>query len=113
MATLLTLGQPATAFQFVYMIYLYTLPILLWAAFAWLVIDDQSTRAGSGAPAQPLRLLAALLIPLLGAVFVLLLTPSTRRSYGLSIFIGLLSFLAPLAVGLWLAGGPLGPKALG
>jgi hypothetical protein len=36
-----------------------------------------------------------------------------RRSSRIAIVItGLLVWLLPLAIGLWLAGGPLGPKAL-
>ncbi|MEI6459160.1 MAG: hypothetical protein WCP04_09525 [Pseudomonadota bacterium] len=113
MPTLLSLGEPATFFQFTYMVYLYGLPLLLWAAFAWLVIEEQERRAVAAEKVQPLQLLVALLLPLVGAVCVLLAIPRTRRAHGLVILIGLLAFLLPLAAGVWLAGGPLGPKALG
>jgi hypothetical protein len=113
MPTLLSLGQPASLFQFVYLVYLYGLPILLWAAYAWLVIDDQEARAATGESPNRLAILIAIVLPLIGATSVLLASPRTRRRHGLSVILGLLVFLLPLAAGLWLAGGPLGPKALG
>ena len=113
MPTLLSLGQPASLFQFVYLVCLHGLPILLWGATAWLVIDDQEARAAAGGTPNRWAILIALLVPLIGATAVLLASPTTRRRHGLSVVIGLLVFLVPLAAGLWLAGGPLGPKALG
>ena len=113
MPTVLSLGQPATAFQFAYMLYLYGLPLLLWAAFAFCVLEHDAERLRSGAAPRVWLTLLAILLPLVGAVFVLLGSAETRRRYGLVVIVGLLAFLLPLAVGLWLAGGPLGPKALG
>ena len=45
MPTVLSLGQPATAFQFAYMLYLYGLPLLLWAAFAFCVLEHDAAQA--------------------------------------------------------------------
>jgi hypothetical protein len=53
------------------------------------------------------------LLPLAGAAVVLLSEARTRHRYGLIVILGLVAFALPLAAGLWLAGGPLGPKALG
>jgi hypothetical protein len=113
MPTVLSLGQPATTFQFAYMLYLYGLPFLLWAVYAYCVLEDEADGLRAGLAARPLRTLVALLLPLAGAAVVLLSEPRTRHRYGLIVILGLVAFALPLAAGLWLAGGPLGPKALG
>jgi hypothetical protein len=55
-----------------------------------------------------------ILVPLVGGAWYLLTAAKTlKRSSRFAIVIsGLFVWLLPLAIGLWLAGGPLGPKAL-
>jgi hypothetical protein len=101
-----------TAFQIWFVVYLYLLPFLLYSTWASLAImdlverGDDSGRAGWGA--------LVILLPLVGGGWYLLTAAKTlRRSSRIAIVVtGLLVWLLPLAIGLWLAGGPLGPKAL-
>ncbi len=101
-----------TAFQIWFVVYLYLLPFLLYATWASLaVIDlveraDDPGRAGWGA--------LVVLLPLVGGAWYLLAAAKTPRlsSRIAIVAAGLCVWLLPLAVGLWLAGGPLGPKAL-
>ncbi len=113
MPSLFSVSSPATAFQWWFVVYLYVLPFMLyasWAALSILDLNEQSTKGGS-------RLLwgaAVLLLPIVGGAAYLLaaartLRPSSRYAI---VFAGLIVWLIPLAVGIWLAGGPLGPKAL-
>jgi len=112
MPSLFSLAQPVTAFQIWFVVYLYLLPFLLYAAWASLALldlgerADSASRAGWGA--------VVVLVPLLGGAWYLLAAATTlRRSSRIAIVgAGLCVWLLPLAVGLWLAGGPLGPKAL-
>jgi hypothetical protein len=55
-----------------------------------------------------------ILVPWLGGGWYLLTAARTlRRSARIAIVVtGLVVWLLPLTIGLWLAGGPLGPKAL-
>ena len=113
MPTLFSTALPVSAFQIWFVVYLYALPILLYAAWATLSLLDLAL-----APQQANRTgwtLAVLLIPLLGGASYLLFAAtgpnrSARRAAAIG---GLLVWLLPLAVGFWLVGGPLGPKALG
>jgi len=108
--SLFSLGQPASIFQVWFVIYLYALPILLWTAWtvlAFLDLADARNRALGWA-------FAVLLVPLIGAGLYLLtraqtFTATSRRAVVLA---GLVIWILPLAVGIWLGGGPLGPKAL-
>jgi len=101
-----------TAFQIWFVVYLYLLPFLLYSTWASLAImdlverGDDSGRVGWGA--------LVILLPLAGGAWYLLTAAKTlRRSSRIAIVItGLIAWLFPLAIGLWLAGGPLGPKAL-
>jgi hypothetical protein len=101
-----------TAFQIWFVVYLYLLPFLLYATWASLAVmdlverGDDPGRVGWGA--------FVMLVPLVGGACYLLTAASTlRRSSRIAIVIaGLFVWLLPLAIGLWLAGGPLGPKAL-
>ena len=101
-----------TAFQIWFVVYLYLLPFLLYSTWASLAImdlverGDDSGRVGWGA--------LVILLPLAGGAWYLLTAAKTlRRSSRIAIVItGLFAWLFPLAIGLWLAGGPLGPKAL-
>jgi uncharacterized membrane protein YhaH (DUF805 family) len=110
--SLFSLSNPLTAFQIWFVVYLYLLPFLLYAAWTALAVMDlgervdDAGRVGWGA--------FVILVPLVGGAWYLLTAARTlRRSSRIAIVItGLCVWLVPLAIGLWLAGGPLGPKAL-
>jgi hypothetical protein len=112
MPSLFSLGLPANFFQVWFVVYLYLLPFLLYATWASLAMMDLSERVddrarfGWGA--------FVLLVPLVGGAWYLLSDARTltRSARFAMVFTGLCVWLLPLAVGLWLAGGPLGPKAL-
>jgi len=107
-----SLAIPMTAFQIWFVYFLYLLPCLLYATWASLAIMDLGERADAtnriawGA--------FVILVPLLGgAWYVLTMARTLKRSSRIAmVSAGLIVWLLPLAVGLWLAGGPLGPKAL-
>jgi hypothetical protein len=107
-----SLANPMTAFQVWFVVYLYLAPFLLYAAWASLAFmdlgerPDSAGRAGWGA--------FVTLVPLIGgACYLLTAATSLRRASRFAIVIaGLTVWLLPLAFGVWLAGGPLGPKAL-
>ena len=112
MPSLFSVSAPANLFQIWFVVYLYLLPFLLYATWASLALMDLSER-GNDSPR--LRWGAfVILVPLLGGGWYLLSTARTlRRSARIAIVLtGLLVWLLLLAIGLWLAGGPLGPKAL-
>lgn len=112
MPSLFSLARPMTAFQAWFVVYLYLLPFLLYAAWASLAIIDLNERRDAS---RRLRWGAfIMLVPLVGSAWYLLTAAkTTKRSSRFAIVIaGLLVWLIPLAVGIWLAGGPLGPKAL-
>jgi hypothetical protein len=112
MPSLFSPALPMTAFQLWFLVYLYLLPFLLyatWASLAFMDLGDrvdEAARIGWGA--------FVVLVPLVGGAWYLLTAAKTlRRSSRIAIVsAGLCVWLLPLAVGLWLAGGPLGPKAL-
>jgi hypothetical protein len=112
MPSLFSVSAPATLFQVWFVVYLYLLPFLLYATWTSLSMmdicerDKDSARLGLSA--------FVVLIPLLGGGWYLLSAARTlKRPARLAIVLtGLIVWLVPLAVGLWLAGGPLGPKAL-
>jgi len=112
MPSLFSVSAPATLFQIWFVVYLYLLPFLLyatWASLAMMDLSEQSDgRACVGLSAF------VILVPWLGGAWYLLSAARLlKRSARISIVsLGLLLWLVPLAVGLWLAGGPLGPKAL-
>jgi hypothetical protein len=106
------MSSPHNLFQVWYVVYLYVLPLMLYASWAALSLMDMAESAGG--PPRTGWGAAVLLLPLVGGAAYLLfvargLGRSARRATVLG---GLLVWLVPLAVGLWLAGGPLGPKAL-
>jgi len=112
MPSLFSFSAPLTLFQVWFVVYLYLLPFLLYATWASLAMMDLSERSE---PATRLGLSAfVILVPLLGGGWYLLSAARTlKRSARVAILsTGLLLWLLPLAIGLWLAGGPLGPKAL-
>ena len=112
MPSLFSLANPTTPFQVWFVVYLYLLPFLLYAAWASLAVMDLAERANySGRFAWGAFVI---LVPLLGGAWYLLGAAKTlRRAPRMAIVIaGLLVWLLPLAFAVWLAGGPLGPKAL-
>jgi hypothetical protein len=110
--SLFSMMPPATGWQWLFAIYCYAVPILLYGAWAAVSLMDmfESPHAqrsvGWG--------LAVLLLPLVGGAAYLLARASNLTSRGrIAIVIGgLLVWLIPLAFGLSRALGPLGPKAL-
>ncbi len=112
MPSLFSLSSPVTTYQVWFVVYVYLLPIMLYASWAALSIMAMSNSAG--ARVEPGWTAAVLLLPLLGgAAYLLGKARPMRRSARLAVVIaGLVVWLVPLALGLWLAGGPLGPKAL-
>lgn len=112
MPSLFSLALPVTAFQIWFVIYLYLLPFLLYAVWASLACMDLAERADGAARAGWGAFV--ILVPLVGGAWYLLTAASTlRKSSRIAIVgAGFCVWLLPLAVGLWLAGGPLGPKAL-
>jgi hypothetical protein len=105
-------AMPITAFQIWFVVYLYLLPFLLHAAWASLAIMDLGERADDTVRVRWGSLV--ILVPLVGGAWYLLTAAKTlKRSSRFAIVItGLFVWLLPLAIGMWLAGGPLGPKAL-
>ena len=101
-----------TAFQIWFVVYLYLLPFLLYATWASLAVMDLAERGDD--PGRVRWGAFVMLVPLVGGACYLLTAANTlRRSSRIAIVIaGLFVWLLPLAIGLWLAGGPLGPKAL-
>jgi hypothetical protein len=101
-----------TAFQLWFVVYLYLLPFLLYAAWATLALMDLGERAGDAGRVR--WGMFVVLVPLLGGAWYLLTSARTlgRSARTAIVITGLLVWLLPLAIGFWLAGGPLGPKAL-
>jgi hypothetical protein len=112
MPSLFSVAVPISLFQIWFVVYLYLLPFLLYAVWASLALMDLS-EPGEG-PARFGWGAFVILVPLLGGAWYLLSSARTlKRSARVAIVLaGLIVWLLPLAVGLWLAGGPLGPKAL-
>jgi len=112
MPSLFSLSHPTTLFQVWFVVYLYLLPFLLYAAWSCVSLMDLAERTDDAA--RFAWGAVVILLPLLGGAGYLLaaaktLRPPARRAM---VIAGLGVWLVPLAVGLWLAGGPLGPKAL-
>jgi hypothetical protein len=110
MPSMFSVSSPASLFQVWFVVYLYLLPFLLYATWASLAIMDLCERDD-----HRLALSAfVILVPWLGGGWYLLTAARTlRRSARIAIVVtGLVVWLLPLTIGLWLAGGPLGPKAL-
>jgi hypothetical protein len=110
--SLFSLAIPITAFQIWFVVYLYLLPFLLYATWASLAIMDLGERADDTGRVRWGALV--ILVPLVGGAWYLLAAARTlKRSSRIAIVVaGLFVWLLPLAIGLWFAGGPLGPKAL-
>jgi hypothetical protein len=110
--SLFSLANPMTAFQVWFVVYLYLVPFLLYAAWTSLAFMDLGERPDAAGRAAWGAFV--ILVPLIGgACYLLTAATSLRRASRLAIVItGLIVWLLPLALGIWLAGGPLGPKAL-
>ena len=111
MPSLFSPAAPTTIFQVWFVLYLYLLPFLLYATWASLAMMDLSERTDTAKWGWGVFVL---LVPLVGGAWYLLSCARTltRASRLAIVFTGLCVWLLPLAVGIWLAGGPLGPKAL-
>lgn len=112
MPSMFSMSSPASLFQVWFVVYIYLLPFMLYATWATLSLMDlnesgaDSRRMGWGA--------FVTLVPLLGGACYLLVAAKTiKRPARIAIVVtGAVVWLLPLAVGFWLVGGPLGPKAL-
>lgn len=110
--SLFTLHEPISAFHVLFGLYAYLLPVTLYGIWASLSLydlasrDDDASRAVWG--------VAVLGVPWLGGAAYLLTRATTlsRRVRIAAVLAGLVVFLLPLAYGLPLVWGPLGPKAL-
>jgi len=110
MPSLFSMAHPLSGFQVWFVVYVYLLPILLYAVWAALSLMDliESRRANS------LAALSVILLPLLGGAWYLLrhartLSPTARVA---TVVTGALVWLIPLIAAVWLVVRPLGPKAL-
>jgi hypothetical protein len=110
--SLFSLMSPATSYQWLFAIYCYAIPILLYGAWASVAMLDMLE-------APPERRsaiwgLAVLLVPLVGGAAYLLTRSfalTSRAKYAIVIG-GLIVWLIPLTFGVIQVWGPLGPKAL-
>jgi len=112
MPSLFSTAAPMSAFQVWFVVYLYLLPFMLWAAWASLSVMDLIE---SGAHAQRTwTLLIVTLVPWLGAGWYLLMRARalSRSARLAAVIAGAVVWLIPLAAAVWLVGRPLGPKAL-
>jgi len=110
--SLFSLAHPASAFQIWFVVYLYALPLMLYVAWTTLSIMDlvESRAAGSRWAAGVI----VILLPLIGGAWYLLMHSRVlaRPARLATVLVGAGIWLVPLAVAIWLVGGPLGPKAL-
>lgn len=112
MPSLFSMTGPVSVFQVWFIVYVYLLPILLYATWASLSImdiieaGDPDTRWGTVA--------AVILLPLVGGAWYLLIRARTLTPTGriAAVVLGSIVWLIPLCFAIWLVGRPLGPKAL-
>jgi hypothetical protein len=113
MPSLFSTASPLSAFQIWFVVYLYLVAFMLWAAWASLSVMDLIE---SGAHAQrPWMILIVTLVPWLGAGWYMLARARvlSRKARLAAVIAGAAVWLIPLAAAVWLVGRPLGPKALG
>ncbi len=107
-----SMSGPVTMFQVWFIVYVYLLPILLYAAWASLSLMDiiETRDANRHWPAA----LAVILLPLAGGAWYLLMRARTLHPTGriAAVVLGSIVWLIPLCIAVWLVGRPLGPKAL-
>ncbi len=108
--SMFSMSGPFTLFQVWFVVYVYMLPILLYAAWASLSIMDL-IEANDGKWAEAL---AVILVPLLGGAWYLLRRARKLHAGGriAAVVVGSIVWLIPLCIAIWLVGRPLGPKAL-
>lgn len=110
MPSLFSLTSTPDLFQAWFVVYLYLLPVVLymgWTALAYLDLASRKEPSVGWA-------ISVILLPILGAGAYLIATSDTRNRTARYAIVGtgLLIWVLLLAAGIWLAGGPLGPKAL-
>ncbi len=112
MPSLFSLAAPADLFQVWFIVYVYLLPVLLYAAWATLSVMDMLQADSS--QSRPGAVLLVLLVPLLGGAWYLLTRATTlaRPARIAAVLVGFLVWMVPLAAALFLVARPLGPKAL-
>lgn len=112
MPSLFSLARPADLFQVWFIVYVYLLPLLLYAAWATLSVMDMLEAHPSHS--RPGPILLVLLVPLVGGAWYLLARATTlaRPARLAAVLVGLLVWIVPLAAALVLVARPLGPKAL-
>jgi chromate transport protein ChrA len=109
--SIFTLGHPLEAYDILYGVFLYCLPLQMacvWAVMAYLDMAEQK-------PARPyLWGLGVLVVPILGAAAYLLTRSDKEKERArLAVIVtGLAVWALALAIGLPKIWGPLGPKAL-
>lgn len=110
MPSLFSMAHPVSAFQVWFVVYVYLLPILLYAVFASLSLMDliDSEQPGGVTP------LVVMLVPLAGGAWYLLRRARTlsRTACVAMVVTGTVLWLIPFLVAVWLVIRPLGPKAL-
>ncbi len=110
--SLFSMSGPVTVFQVWFIVYVYLLPILLYAAWASLSIMDMIEAKDAKPPWA--AALAVILLPLIGGAWYLLMRARALHPTGriAAVVLGSLVWLIPLSIAIWLVGRPLGPKAL-
>jgi hypothetical protein len=111
MTSLFSVSSPVTVFQVWFVVYVYLLPVLLYAAWTGLSLIDLAESGGASAVAWTITVL---LLPFVGGAAYLLFRARTlgKPLRYAAVVAGAIAALVPLTAALWLAGGPLGPKAL-
>jgi hypothetical protein len=111
MTSLFSVSSPVTVFQVWFVVYVYLLPFLLYSSWAGLSLIDLAESGGSNAVPWAIAVIS---LPFVGGALYLLFR---ARALGkplryAAVVAGALAWLVPLMAALWVAGGPLGPKAL-
>jgi hypothetical protein len=103
---------PLNAFQIWLVVYVYLLPLMLYAAWSALSIMDLVESNESSNRWLPAAVV--LLLPLAGGAWYLLARARalSRSARLVTVVGGALVWLIPLTVAVWLVARPLGPKAL-
>lgn len=110
MPSMFSMSAPVNAFQVWFVVYVYMLPIMLYAAWAALSIMDITATHDRRWGAT----LAVIFLPLVGGAWYLLMRARVLSRAGrvAAVVVGSLVWLIPLLAAIWLVGRPLGPKAL-
>ena len=111
MPSLFSMSGPVTMFQVWFIVYVYMLPILLYATWAGLSLMDMAESKQGGRWAAVI----VIVLPLVGGAWYLLARARTlsRPARLAAVVAGLIVWFIPLFTAIWLVGRPLGPKALG